>query len=159
MIQRLPVLLPAFDNNNIPICLQSSEKFAPYASVVVLSILNHISEKYNYDIIVTTWDMSSNTRNCLVAMASRDNVRIRVVNIRSLVKKYENIAKKSSGYNRFSYTGVARLILPEYLQSYKKIINLDCDLLVKRDIADLFNHDVSNVCAGGGNGYGRLHGE
>lgn len=45
-------IFPAFNTNNVPIIFESSELFAPYLSVAILSLINTASNKANYDIII-----------------------------------------------------------------------------------------------------------
>ena len=45
-------LFPAFEYNNIPIVLVSSEYYVPYVSVLIESIKKYSSKDNNYDIII-----------------------------------------------------------------------------------------------------------
>ena len=56
-ITECTVINPAFDNNNIAVALVSSDEYAPFASVVVTSIVANATSDNNYDIVVLTNDM------------------------------------------------------------------------------------------------------
>ena len=45
----------------------------------------------------------------------------------------------------FSDTVYTRLILHDMLQNIRKILYIDCDTIVKRDLGELWKHDVSTV--------------
>lgn len=145
----LPVF-PAFKENNIAITLQTSEYFAPYASVTILSIIEHTSPEYNYDILVMTWDMQEETVQKLLSLADgRSNVSVRVVDVSKEIAPYQEIAKKRADYNRFSAAGVIRLILPELMEEYDLMLSMDSDMLVYADVAELFQYDMSDYYMGG----------
>ena len=149
MILHLPVS-PIYDKNFIAITLQTSNFFAPYASVTIQSILEHAADDFCYDIIVMTWDMKAETAEKLTAMANgRRNISIRVVDVSNEIESYVAIAKKRSDYERFSATGVIRLLLPELLTEFDKILNLDCDMVLCADAAELDAYDLSEYYMGG----------
>lgn len=149
MMLHLPVS-PIYDKNFIAITLQTSDFFAPYASVTIQSVLEHAADDFCYDIIVTTWDMKPETAEKLTAMADgRGNISIRVVDVSNEIESYVAIAKKRADYERFSATGVIRLLLPELLTEFDKILNLDCDMVLCADAAELDAYDLSEYYMGG----------
>lgn len=146
---RLPVS-PAFQVNNLAITLQTSNFFAPYAAVTILSIIDNAAPEYNYDILVTAWDMKEATERKLVSLAEgRENVSVRVVDVSAEIKPYQDFAKKRRDYERFSATGVVRLALPSLLKDFDVVLNLDCDTLVRADVSELFRYDLDEYCMGG----------
>lgn len=148
-MMRLPVS-PAFDRNNLAITLQTSDFFAPYASVTMLSIIENASPEYNYDLLVMTWDMREETAEKLVSMADgKSNISIRVVDVSEEIRPYQKIAKKREDYDRFSCAGVVRLIMPELLNNYDIVLNFDCDMLICADVAELFQYDLTEYYMGG----------
>lgn len=120
------------------ISMQMSEWFTPWAAVTIRSILDHASPKHCYELLCMTWDMKEETAATLATMtAGLENVRIRVVNVEDEVHPYVARARKQKNFDRFSQTGVVRLLLPELLNNYDLILNLDCDLLVRNDLWEL----------------------
>ena len=77
------------------------------------------------------------------------NISIRVVDVSNEIESYVAIAKKRSDYERFSATGVIRLLLPELLTEFDKILNLDCDMVLCADAAELDAYDLSEYYMGG----------
>ncbi len=147
-MEHLPIY-PAFEKSNLAITMQTSDFFAPYASVTALSIIEHTSPAYNYDIIFMTWDMKEETERRLVSMAEgRENVSIRVVDVSEEIKPQQNLAKEREDYDRFSATGVVRLLMPELLQNYDVVLNFDCDMLICADVAELFQYDLTDFYYG-----------
>lgn len=145
----LPVS-PAFQINNLTITLQTSDFFAPYAAVTIQSIIDNASLEYNYDILITAWDMKDSTERRIVSLADgQENVSIRVVDVSREIKPYRDFAKKRRDYERFSATGVVRLALPWLLKDYDVVLNLDCDTLVRVDVSELFRYNLDEYCMGG----------
>ncbi len=139
----LPIM-PAFEENNVVITLQSSDFFAPYAAVTVQSIIDNTTEENNYDIIVTTLSMTEETAEKFCSMADgKENVSVRVVNAEELFKKYVNFDDKTYGGET-----VVRILLVELLENYDKTLNLDCDMLFCADAAELYNHDIDGMYLG-----------
>jgi len=145
-MEHLPIS-PAFEKKNLAITMQTSDFYAPYASVVALSIIKNASPAYNYDIIFMTWDMREETEKKLLSLAEgKGNVSVRVLDVLDKLEAYQKIAETSNGFNRFSYTGMIRLMLPKLLDRYQEVLNLDCDMLFCSDVSEVFQYDVSKVC-------------
>lgn len=135
----LPIL-PAFSENNVAITMQSSDFFAPYASVTIRSILDHITAGNNYDFIITSKDMSEESAATLCAMADPySNVSIRVVNVKKIYDQLIQVEDK-----RFGGETVTRIFLMELLPDYDKVLNLDSDMIVCADVAELYATDITD---------------
>lgn len=138
-------IFPAFDTNNVPIIFESSDLFAPYLSVAILSVLNTASDKANYDIVILSNEISKEDQRCLCKLAEgKSNFSIRFFDPTDLVQSYIDNARYS-----YLYLNYYRMSLPWILKHYTKVINLGVDVLVKRDIADLFNEDIGENYLGG----------
>lgn len=134
-------LLPAYNENNIPIVLQSSNYFAPYAAVTIKSIIDHASADKNYDIIVTSIDMRKETLDKLSEMAYEyPNISVRGVNVSKYHKTY-----CPRGNARVGSESSTRIFLSEVLEEYPKVLNVDSDMLLTSDIAAAFDVDVSDA--------------
>lgn len=138
-------IFPAFDTNNVPIIFESSDLFAPYLSVAILSLINTASDKANYDIIILSNEISKEDQRCLCKLAEgKSNFSIRFFDPTDFVQSYIDNARYS-----YLYLNYYRMSLPWILKHYTKVINLGVDVLVKRDIADLFNEDIGENYLGG----------
>lgn len=120
--------------------MQSSDFFAPYASVTIRSILDHITAGNNYDFIITSKDMSEESAATLCAMADPySNVSIRVVNVKKIYDQLIQVEDK-----RFGGETVTRIFLMELLPDYDKVLNLDSDMIVCADVAELYATDITD---------------
>lgn len=142
----LPIF-PAFEGNRSAIALQSSDFYAPYASVLIQSIIDHSSGDRSYDIIVKTLDMSEENAQILCGLADGfDNISVRVISIKSCYDKYFN-DRHITGDKRFAGMTVAKLLLPELLENYDRALHLDSDMIVLGDIAQVFDCDLGECYA------------
>lgn len=138
----VPEIKPAFRENNIAIALSANDFFVPYVSVVLLSIKEYISNNNNYDILIMSRDISEiSQKNLKRVFADNDNVKLRFINVSREGRNFENLFVRG----HFAIETYFRLLLPELLSSYEKVLYLDSDLIVHADLADLYNTDVEGV--------------
>lgn len=133
-------VFPAFSENNIAIMTMSSNEYAPYLGVYLKSILNTANPKNNYDILVFERNISDRNKKLLHMICDdTENVSLRFYNMNAKMAGVKFFVAAA----HFAVEAYYRILLPWLLPHYKKIIAMDCDIIVKRDLADLFNEDVS----------------
>jgi len=133
-------LSPAFPENNIAICLACDNNYAPFAGVVIRSIIENSSEKNNYDIILfcnNIWD--KNKDKIKREVGGLKNFSIRMLNTACFIS-----SRKLFERGHINSTTYLRLLIPTLLRNYQKVVYLDCDLVVNADIADFFNIDLKD---------------
>lgn len=139
---------PAFEDKNVVIILSSSNEFSIYLGVCLKSIMNNVSEDNNYDIIIFERGISILNKNKLLALKDgKHNVSIRFYNVKAEMKNIEFYIN-SDRISQETYYG---LIVPFLLIHYDKAIIMDCDMIVKRDLAELYRVDLQDNVAGGVN--------
>lgn len=122
------------------IVIESSSFFVPYLDVLLLSIINNANVKNNYDIVVLTNEITDiDCLHLLNTVSKYNNISLRFFNPIKLVEKY--IGKNKHNYLTINYF---RLALPWILSQYDRAINLGADLVIKRDIEELFNVAFDN---------------
>lgn len=137
----ITVLEPAYTENNIPIVMCFSDYFVPYASVTIQSMLENAKKQNNYDIIVLHTSVSDDNQKRLQWMVNKyNNATIRFLNIIELTSELTWKANNHISVESFYRLNIARL-----LPRYNKVIYLDSDLLVLRDIADIYEIDLSGL--------------
>lgn len=133
------IVKPYFDTNNIVIALAANDYFIPYSATVIQSIIDNSSDNKNYDIIFLTHNVSDvNKKRIKQMISSYRNFSIRYVDPTELIEGYNFFIR-----GHFSLETYYRLVLPELLQEYEKIIYLDSDMIVKEDVAELYETDIS----------------
>ncbi len=137
-------LLPAFQENNIAVALASNDYFVPYMSTLLRSIQENSDPKMNYDILIMTQDISQDNRTVLKNMfAGFANFSIRFLDPTEFIEGYHFFVR-----GHFSMETYYRLVLPELLPGYDKILYLDSDMVVQDDIAKLYREDVEGYLLG-----------
>lgn len=139
-------LLPAFKKNNIPIVLVSSSYYVPYLSVFLQSLIEHCSPENNYDIIVFHKEIvPASMRRLTAIQKERENLSIRFYNPKHRLEDIKFFIA-SPCYCEEAYY---RILVPWVLENYSKAIVMDCDIIVKEDIAKLFSTDLEGKLLGG----------
>lgn len=131
---------PVFPRNSINILLSADNIYSIYMGVLIQSIIDNSSEKNNYDIIIFHTDISEENRKIISSLVDgRKNFSIRFTDISV------EIGERQFGiWAHYKKYNVYRLVAPDVLASYDKIVYLDSDIVVERDVAELYNTDVSN---------------
>jgi len=130
---------PAFKNKNVAVALAANDFYSPYLATTIKSILDNSSKENNYDLLVMNQDISSDNKAKLVSIADgRKNFSIRFVDISRYGKKFSKLFT----HGHFSIETWFRLAMPEMLTKYDKILYLDSDLVVLRDVAELYKEDT-----------------
>ena len=130
-------LLPAFAENNVAVCLGADDRYTPFAGLVISSIVQNASATKNYDIIVFSNGISlANQDRLLRTLPARQNVSLRFID--SLAFMAGDLFERDH-INRSTYL---RFIIPKALKHYPKAVYLDCDIVVNRDIAELYDTEL-----------------
>lgn len=133
---------PAYEGSSIAIAFASDDRFCPYMSVMIRSIMDHADENKNYDILVLTRDIQAENKNILEGMAKdKNNISIRFIYVDSYVKDMRFFT--GGGNGELSADTYSRLLLP-YVTSekYHKVLYLDGDMIATTDVALLYDVDV-----------------
>jgi lipopolysaccharide biosynthesis glycosyltransferase len=131
-------ILPAFDHNNIAVCIVSSDEYAPFASVVIQSLICNTTPEHNYDVVLLSDDMLMRNRWRIESQADgHDNVSIRIIDISEIVKEFNFYT-----WAHFTSKTYYRLLTPDLFSAYDKVIYLDSDVVVNNDIAELYQTDL-----------------
>lgn len=128
----------------VPIVLSANDKFAPYLDIMIESIAANTNDARNYDIIVLYNDISEKNQNLIrLAAKGHSNISIRFVR----VCEYFD-ASKLFVDQHLSVETYYRLIIPEIMPDYHKILYLDCDMVVDHDVAELYDLDLGGCVIG-----------
>ncbi|HNW25851.1 MAG TPA: DUF4422 domain-containing protein [Candidatus Gastranaerophilaceae bacterium] len=132
-------LKPAFNKNNIAICLSSDNNYVPYLSVVIKSIIENSSAKNNYDIMILEEDVTAENKSKICNMTNEyPNISIRFYNVCA----FFNDAKRYYVHGSFKLPTYYRLYAASIFKNYSKIIYLDVDTTVLSDIAELYDTNL-----------------
>jgi lipopolysaccharide biosynthesis glycosyltransferase len=113
-------------------------------AVAIQSLMDNSSDKYNYDLwILDGGIMDENRKHLLEIKRGKKNFSIRFFDMNSYIKNYMKYFSLPGVSNySLSIATYYRLFIPKIFCRYKKVIYLDCDLVVLRDIAELYHIDM-----------------
>ena len=131
--------------NCIPVVVESNDYYVPYTSVTLKSLLLNSSSDYYYDIIILHSDISEKSKELIRDdVLGFNNKSIRFINIGDEVKEIEFKIELPHISKETFY----RLLIPDIMKDYCKIVFLDCDLIVKGDISELYNINLDGNAIG-----------
>ena len=138
-----PKLLKPIDSRDgkapVSLVLSANEYYVPYMGTLLESIKEHASADRTYDIVVLHRDISQNSQAVLQRLMAPSNFSLRFFNTTRLMREYES---KLFLRGHFRIETYFRLLMQDILPSYNKALYLDCDMVVNKDIAELFDVDV-----------------
>ena len=126
----------------IHIVYAADDGYAPYLGVSLASILVNAPADENLNVYIIDGGISSENREKIALLK-----QIKVFSLFYLDVNTELFRKC---FIRVEY-GIAtfyRLAIPEILPTLEKVIYLDCDVIVRHSIADLWAYDVSDYYLG-----------
>lgn len=141
-ISGMEKICPAFKDHNIPVCFFSDDYYVPYLGTAVYSAIKNCAESTNLDILIFENGYSKENREQLQQLgAAKKNISIRFINLLPFLEKL-NV----NPYKRISINCFAKIFCTdEIFDHYAKIIALDSDLLVLKDLMPLFLSDMKGM--------------
>lgn len=137
-----PAVSSPIPSTPIAIVLAADEHFGMPLVVTLHSALANLRAGACAEVFVLDGGLSRHTRDRLHCLTARHDARLRV-----LTPDLDRYRTPGLGtQKRFSPINYARIHLDEYLpSSIKRVIYLDCDLLVEKDLSALWEIDVGNA--------------
>ncbi|MDR3347799.1 MAG: hypothetical protein LBN32_04215, partial [Helicobacteraceae bacterium] len=134
------------DNSAVAIVFCSDSNYAPILSVALQSILETANRDRSYIVYIITQDIGEqNQVNIERQIAQFSNFSMQFIDPTPYIA---DIAFKNLSYTIHAYF---RLLIPYIFAQYKKVIYLDCDVIVLDDIAKLYDSancaDENNMLA------------
>jgi lipopolysaccharide biosynthesis glycosyltransferase len=133
-------LIPAFPSGAVTVCMVSSDEYAPFAAVAVQSVVENATSENNYDLVILSDDMSLRNRWRIEKIAEgRANISMRIIDISRMVENFSFYT-----WAHFTSKTYYRLLIPDLFSAYEKVIYLDSDVVVNRNLAELFETDLGD---------------
>ena len=133
-----------FIENAIPVVMCANENFAPYLAVMLQSLLVKSNSQRKYHFMVFESNLSEKSKDCLVKQTAEfSHCYIDIINVQSAL---DGIPLRA--VNHVSIDAFSRLFIPYWLDKYEKVIYLDCDMIAKADIAELYDLNLGSFGIG-----------
>lgn len=120
----------------VPVVFAADEKYVPYLGTALYSLIKNISLENEYRIFILNTGLSAVQQKRLKQLET-ENVSITLRDVSELVG-----GKDIKTGAHFSQATAYRLLIDQLFPEYKKIIYLDSDIIVRRDVAELYQTDI-----------------
>lgn len=134
-------LKPFWGRDQVTIASNFNNNYVHTFSVSLISFLKSINSESKYEFIILSEDISEVNKKILNAIVDAySNVHLSFYNpffLLSGVKLFVN----NSVYSKDLYV---RVIIPYILSNYDKVLMIDADTIIKKDLAVLYNTNVDN---------------
>lgn len=124
-------------SDKVPVAFSVNEPYAKYCGVTIQSIIENSSPANHYYVFIMYTKLSDITKNKLMGM-ERNNLSIELICVENKIDK--SILFVDGHVTEETYF---RILIPELLSDWEKVIYLDVDLLCLRDIASLMHLEMS----------------
>ena len=122
------------------------ETYAPFFGVTLESIRAHADKDRNYVIkCLYTGNIEKDTRDIISKEYSKGNIEIEFVDIKEDIK---DVFGKLHTRDYYTKTTYYRLFIPRLYPKYDKVLYLDCDVVLKTDVAQLYDVDLGDNYVG-----------
>ena len=129
-------LAPAFPENNVALVLPCNGFHAPLTAVTLQSIVEHSSAKHNYDVIIAERYVPDQYREQLrQIVGARPNFSLRFLSLG------DGLDNHFTGDNQ-DLLDYYKLVIPDILKQYDRVLCLDPSMLAQSDVAELFAQDM-----------------
>ena len=129
---------PVFDTNNVAIAVAANDYFIPYCATFLKSMAEHSDSDKNYDILLLSQDVSDiNVKNVKKMLSAWKNISLRVLDPSVLIDQYTFHIE-----GHFSKETYYRLVLPELLPNYDKVLYLDSDMIAMDDVSKIYDENI-----------------
>ena len=133
-------------NKEINICVATDDNYSKYASVVIASAITNSKDDEKINAYILDGGIKEENKEKINELKKLKNCEITFVKIdNSMFSDYLKV--KTHKY--VSLPTYYRLKLPTLLPDVKRVIYLDCDIIVNSSLYDLFNADLGGFALGG----------
>lgn len=122
----------------IPIVYATNDKYAPYATVSIASLVENSSKDYFYNIHVFHTGLEEKTLDILNSMKG-ENYKVETLAVGHYIEEEMKLMYTTKYFTKEMFY---RILIPDVLPNYSKAIYLDCDTVVLKDISELYNYDL-----------------
>ena len=119
----------------IPIFFAVDDNYAPYLAVSMRSLIDNASPDYQYNIYILIDKLNGYNTAVLCDMAT-DNVSVETINVTRKLDAFGDMLHLRDYYTKTTYY---RFFIPALFPQYERGLYLDCDIVVKGDISQLYN--------------------
>jgi len=117
----------------IPIFFAVDDRYVPYLTVALRSLIDNSSKRYDYEINVLIDALEEGNKALLLSMQT-ENVRLSFFDV---AEKLKSICERLHMRDYYTKATYYRFFVPEMFPQYDRGVYLDCDIVITDDIANL----------------------
>lgn len=136
--------MPEKNKRVIPVVYALDDRFVPFLSVSIQSILDNASSENFYKFFILNQGISAENIKKL-DVYNKNSCSIQFLNVKSYIKPLMDKICVRDNYSEEIYF---RFFIPNLLPEYDKIIYIDSDTVLNTDIANLFDTDIGDSIMG-----------
>ena len=121
-----------------------NNSYAPYLYVCLKSLLAHVKSCDKYKAYILYTELSECYQKNLLNLQT-NNLKIEFINVETIISKYKDNFLIN---NHFTIETYYRFFLPKIFPDLDKVLYLDADTIIMRDIAPLFDIDINHFYLG-----------
>jgi len=128
-------------NNNINVAFCCDENYVPYLVPSIISIINSKNKNTSIAIFILETGINNYHKDNILKLQT-DSVRINFINVAEQAK--DLILSKVPHKTNFNSTILYKLLIPQIFNDSAKILLLDADIIVQKDLSELYNKNIGN---------------
>ena len=141
----IPTIPKPKNNNSINIVFTTDKEYSSYLKVALKSLILNKDKDSIYNIYILSIDLNKKTQEELKTFKQND-VEINTVPLK--VKTLDKIIDKKINFFYVSRADLFKFFIPEMFQNFDKILYLDSDILVLKDISEIYDYDLEDKYIG-----------
>ncbi|CEL25359.1 glycosyltransferase family 8 protein [Methanobacterium formicicum] len=127
------------DSSKLAIVFISDDNYATCTAVAINSLYINKDRNNSYEIFVISHGISNTNKNRLEKL-SKKNFVVKIIDIQD-TKEYSSVKKHRE---HVSTTAMFKFDIPNILKSHDKVLYIDGDVLILKDLKDLFDMDFED---------------
>lgn len=127
------------------ICFTANDKYAPFMSATIVSILKNSKDDESFSFHVITNDISDENKMMIERLKEIKTFKIKYYTPN--IDKYNKWFEKINYQRHYAPSIFFRLDIPNLIINIDKVLYLDCDIIVNSSLSELFNMDISEYFA------------
>ncbi len=132
------------NNDIIPIFFACDERFVKYTCVALSSLMDNASPDYQYRVHILCTDISNESREKVCALATERFA----ISLEDVGEELACLKSRLHIRDYYSATTYFRIFIPDRFPEYDKVLYLDSDMIVLKDISGLYFTPLGEACVG-----------
>lgn len=132
--------------SKVPVFFTVDDNYVPYLSITLKSLVDTSKKSNCYEIYIIHNELSNQSKRILRALIkNKENFTMRFFNISF---RLQQLAMSFDVRDYYSISTYYRIFLANLFPTVKKALYLDSDIVIRKDVAELFNVDLGNNLLG-----------